>query len=111
MGHLPNSCTTNANYNKGKVNGALCPASVELLRFPFNGFSPSSLEQKRARFTTIHGTSYANFRDKSTTHAFGWTALLLANADHKMEFENAEQITNISFNGKIYDLKVNIKKL
>ena len=108
-GILPSDkCTHNAagmNVN-AKVPGSICQADVEFNRWSFNKALPESLEAKNVSFVNKFGSTYCQFQSKRVTHKSGWMVLLASNYDYKMEFVNAGHITNITYTGTVYDLKV-----
>ena len=110
-GILPNDkCTHNVagmSVN-AHVPGSICQADVEFNRWSFNQAVPESLVSKNVSFVNQFGSTYSEYKSKRVTHKQGWMVLLPSNYDYKMEFVNAGHITNISYTGKVYDLKVGL---
>ena len=104
---LPPSCTSETAFSVG-LDGCACDADVEFHRFSFNHYSPGSLEGKEVAFTTQHGSSVALYKKKRVTHKFGWMALLPSKEEMRMQFVNAEQLVNISYDGVMYDLEASL---
>ena len=98
-------------FNEGPIPSQICPPDVEFIRVAFNQVSPPSLRYKDARFT-VNGdstrTATAPWLAKRLTHKEGWMALLPDQTSYTLDFVNAEQITNISYIGKYYNLKVGL---
>ena len=94
----------------------LCPASVQLadtVRLTFNNPNPLSLLYKDVSFTPVSDSGQAigpamvvPWADKRDTHPKGWLALLPINKTYLMEFVGMERITNFSYVGTIWGLKV-----
>lgn len=83
-----------------------CPPGVKFHRMSFNGISPASLEGKDVMITNQYGTQRGYYKDKRITHKDGWVFLLIGGETHKVAFENAAHVTNISYTGVFYEFNV-----
>ena len=102
---LPPGCTDNAEFSV-QMPGSVCPDGARFHRYAFNHALPQSLTGKEVAFTNTEGTSTVPFLFKASTHKLGWMVVLPDNYEYKMDFVNAEHITNISYQGIMYDFKV-----
>ena len=107
-GTLPDQCTSNAPGLSVGLPASICDASVSFHRFAFNKPAPSSLIGKNVTFTNAHGTTIVPYVVKATTHAKGWMVLLVNGSHYNMSFVNAEQLTNITYTGVMYDFHVRL---
>ena len=105
---LPPACTI-ASQSYGVdtyVPGSICDSTVKFHRFAFHQASPNSLKHKNVTFVSSSGTTFSFYRRKRVTHPEGWMVLLHSGGDFVMTWENAEQITNISYIGTVYGFMV-----
>lgn len=102
---LAQCAPADAGFSVG-LPASVCDASVSFHRFAFNEPAPSALVGKNVSFTNAHGTTIVPFRTKSTSHNNGWMVLLVDGLQYDMDFVNAEQLTNVTYTGVMYDLHV-----
>ena len=76
------------------------------IRFSFNNPLPSSVMYKDALFISQWGQSNSPWMEKRITHKEGWSMVLMANTYYNFTFENAEHMTNISFDSVFYRFDV-----
>ncbi|KAM6958720.1 PKHD1 like 1, tandem duplicate 1 [Aplochiton taeniatus] len=100
----PAHCSPSAEWSVG-FPGAVCDNTVSFHRLAFNNPSPSSLSSKDAMLKNSHGTSRVPYLKKRMTHKFGWMAMLPSQQTYTLFFDNADQITNISYSSKFYSFK------
>lgn len=72
----------------------------------FNNISPPSLKGKDALITNQYGTVRSYYAFHRVTHGEGWVAILQQGTVNKLEFENADQVTNISYSAIFYEFYV-----
>ncbi|XP_067676837.1 fibrocystin-L-like isoform X2 [Haliotis asinina] len=102
MDILPSQCTNEPSCSYG-VPAKKCNPGVDFHRIAMKNPKPDSLEAKRLRFTNAAGDSvFSEFAHKRVTHKPGWMALLVDGDTYNMTFENAEHITNISYDATVY---------
>ena len=85
---------------------AICDSSFKFRRFSFNEFAPDSLEGKYAYFENEHGSTFAHWKPKRKTHPQGWMVVLYADTEYVVTFQDAEDVTNITYNGVFYGIEV-----
>ncbi|CAH1789358.1 unnamed protein product [Owenia fusiformis] len=103
-GLLPSTCSVNSEFSVG-MDGVICSdPAMKFMRFSFNQPLPRSLEAKDANFTNEFGSSAVPYLKKRLTHPFGWMVSLVSGYQYDMVFDNADQITNLTYNGKFYGL-------
>lgn len=100
----PDHCTQSQEWSAG-VNGSVCDETVIFHRLAFNDPSPSSVAGHNTIFTNQFGSSTSYYMKKRMTHKLGWMALLPSGGTFKWSFEDAEQITNISYRATYYGFK------
>ncbi|XP_038131411.1 PKHD1 like 1, tandem duplicate 1 isoform X2 [Cyprinodon tularosa] len=100
----PAHCSLSAEWSVG-FPGAVCDHTVSFHRLAFNNPTPTSLKAKDVILTNSHGTSVVPFLKKRMTHKFGWMALLPSGQTYNWFFNNAGQITNITYDAKFYGFK------
>ncbi|XP_012942613.1 fibrocystin-L [Aplysia californica] len=98
-------CTLDREMSVG-IPGCICTDQIKLIRFAFNNIVPESLMAKDAVFTSEFGTSNSRFADKRITHPDGWSMVLMVNTYYNFSFENAEHVTNISYDSAFYRFDV-----
>ncbi|XP_052060298.1 fibrocystin-L-like isoform X3 [Mytilus californianus] len=103
MTHLPSSCSSISNGFTMALPASSCPPGISFHRMSFNGISPASLKGKDVMITNQYGTERGYFKDKRITHKDGWVFLLIGGENHKVRFENAAHVTNISYTGVFYE--------
>ena len=101
----PGNCSSSATDSHGPHPGSVCDGNLVFRRFAWNKASPLSLNSKNVLLKNRFGIDTVPFSKKATTHALGWMANLIVGEDYQMIFENATQITNISYSGKFYEFK------
>ncbi|XP_024857831.1 fibrocystin-L isoform X2 [Kryptolebias marmoratus] len=106
MSHLldPAHCSPSPEWSVG-FPGAVCDHTVSFHRLAFNNPTPSSLNAKDVILTNSHGSSVVPYLKKRMTHKFGWMALLPTGETYNWYFDNADQITNITYDAKFYGFK------
>ena len=104
-GSLPTDCEDASEFSIG-VAAKICPPQYKFHRFAFNNIVPASLEGKNLLITNHYGTSSVPFAKKRLSHKPGWMCALVDGETYKFVFENAEQITNISYTGAFYEFEV-----
>ncbi|XP_048575327.1 fibrocystin-L-like isoform X2 [Nematostella vectensis] len=101
---LPQSkCSSSAEVSHGEVPGSYCEGPINLRRFALNNVSPTSLKAKYLSVTNQYGTELVPFHEKDHTHPLGHQLSLLMKEDYLMSYVGGEQITNISYTGKIFE--------
>ena len=100
---LPPTCATSFPKFSTGQGACVCDSNIKLHRFAFNNPSPKSLEYKNIIITTTHGSTIQPWKKKSITHKNGWHTVNVGGMTHQLEFENADQITNVSFTGVHYE--------
>ncbi|XP_046549966.1 LOW QUALITY PROTEIN: fibrocystin-L-like [Haliotis rubra] len=105
---LPSSeCTDEPSCSYG-VAAKKCNPGVNYHRFAMKNPKPSSLEGKKLQFTNAAGNSvFSEFAHKRVTHKPGWMALLVDGDTYNLTFENAEHVTNISYDATVYRFLTN----
>uniref|UniRef100_A0A3P9PH58 PKHD1 like 1, tandem duplicate 2 n=1 Tax=Poecilia reticulata TaxID=8081 RepID=A0A3P9PH58_POERE len=93
----PAHCSHSAEWSVG-FPAAVCDHTVSFHRLAFNNPTPTSLQAKDAILTNSH------------THKFGWMALLPSGQTYNWHFDNADHITNITYDAKFYGFKFVIIK-
>lgn len=101
----PQHCTASPPDSHGPHNGSVCDSTVKFRRFAFNNVAPSSLKSKNVLLTNEHGTDVVPYCLKCATHPQGWLTTVILGSSYTIAFENAEQITNITYSGLFYDLE------
>ena len=101
----PQHCTASPADSYGPHDGSVCDSNIKFIRFAFNNAAPESLNGKNVLFTNQYGTSVAPFCFKCATHKLGWVALLIVGEKYNMTFEDASQITNITYSGMFYEME------
>ncbi|XP_041477742.1 fibrocystin-L-like isoform X1 [Lytechinus variegatus] len=101
--NLPDEhCTKDdPSYNFGSAPGAVCDATIKLHRFSFNNPLPHSLLYEDAIFTNDHGSANVHYHKKRITHPEGWMVTLIDGDSYQMTFRYNEQLTNISYSGRL----------
>ncbi|XP_057684607.1 fibrocystin-L-like [Corythoichthys intestinalis] len=100
----PAHCSESADFSLG-YPGAVCDDTVNFHRLGLNNPTPSSLQSKDLIISNSHGHTVIPFLKKRMTHKFGWMGILPSGLTHTMHFDNADQITNISYSAKFYNFK------
>uniref|UniRef100_A0A3B3X637 G8 domain-containing protein n=1 Tax=Poecilia mexicana TaxID=48701 RepID=A0A3B3X637_9TELE len=100
----PAHCSHSAEWSVG-FPGAVCDHTVNFHRLAFNNPTPTSLQAKDAILTNSHGSSVVPYLKKRMTHKFGWMALLPSGQTYNWHFDNADHITNITYDAKFYGFK------
>ncbi|KAM9839131.1 PKHD1 like 1, tandem duplicate 1 [Aulostomus maculatus] len=100
----PAHCSQSAEWSVG-FPGAVCDHTVSFHRLSFNNPTPTSLKAKDVILTNSHGSSVVPFLKKRMTHKFGWMALLPSGETYNWFFDNADQITNITYMAKFYGFR------
>ena len=93
-------------FSAWSYNGTVCQPGVDVVRFSFNGMHPDSLMFKDMFVSNRHGTTRFPWRRKREKHDNGWMGHLTVGHVHQTYFENAKQIANFSYNGKVWGLEV-----
>lgn len=99
---LPPTCVSFPKFSTS-VAASACDPNVKFHRFAFNEISPSSLLYKDAIFINRFGNVTNPYRKKAITHPKGWNINLVDGEEYEIIFENAEHLSNISYNGR-FDL-------
>uniref|UniRef100_A0A3B5MPL0 G8 domain-containing protein n=1 Tax=Xiphophorus couchianus TaxID=32473 RepID=A0A3B5MPL0_9TELE len=100
----PAHCSHSAEWSVG-FPGAVCDHTVNFHRLAFNNPTPTSLQAKDVILTNSHGSSVVPYLKKRMTHKLGWMALLPSGQTYNWHFDNADHITNISYDAKFYGFK------
>ncbi|XP_017158739.1 PKHD1 like 1, tandem duplicate 1 [Poecilia reticulata] len=100
----PAHCSHSAEWSVG-FPAAVCDHTVSFHRLAFNNPTPTSLQAKDAILTNSHGSSAVPYLKKRMTHKFGWMALLPSGQTYNWHFDNADHITNITYDAKFYGFK------
>ncbi|XP_028646735.2 PKHD1 like 1, tandem duplicate 1 [Erpetoichthys calabaricus] len=85
--------------------GSVCDSTVSFHRLAFGNALPSSLFGKNAILTDDYGSSVVPFLPKRLTYKPGWMALIPNGKTFNWYFQNAGQITNISYLATFYGFK------
>ena len=99
-------CTSIASGFDVLKPASSCQPSVKFHRMSFNNISPPSLKGKDALITNKYGTVRSYYAFHRVTHSEGWIAILQQGTVNKLEFENADQVTNISYSAIFYEFYV-----
>ncbi|PWA19457.1 hypothetical protein CCH79_00020609 [Gambusia affinis] len=101
----PAHCSHSAEWSVG-FPGAVCDHTVDFHRLAFNNPTPTSLQAKDVILTNSHGSSsVVPYLKKRMTHKLGWMALLPSGQTYNWHFDNADHITNITYDAKFYGFK------
>ncbi|XP_077870118.1 fibrocystin-L-like [Saccoglossus kowalevskii] len=95
---------TDLAFNMGTSPGAVCDNSVKIHRFAFNR-PTSSLLYKGVNFINDYGSSIVPYEKVRLTHLNGWMITLVDGKNYNMVWEDAEQLTNISYVGTLYNME------
>ncbi|XP_006825958.1 fibrocystin-L-like [Saccoglossus kowalevskii] len=97
---------TDLAFNVGTSPGVVCDNTVKLHRFSFN-HAASSLQYKDVIFTLDNslGSSIVPYEQMRLTHSEGWMITLVDGKNYNMVWEDAEQLTNISYVGTLYNME------
>lgn len=101
----PSQCAHSSVDSYGETAGSICDPAVKFTRFAWNEGKPESLVNKDVNLINDHGTSVIPFNTKGQTHSQGWACTLILGDSYYIEFQNATQITNITYKAGIYGLK------
>ncbi|MBN3294523.1 PKHL1 protein, partial [Polypterus senegalus] len=85
--------------------GSVCDSTVSFHRLAFGNALPSSLLGKNAILTDDYGSSVVPFLPKRLTYKPGWMALIPDGKTFNWYFQNAGQVTNISYLATFYGFK------
>ncbi len=100
----PTDCTfEKPALNFGSVPGAICNDNIKLHRMAFNRPHPDSLLYKNVSMTNEHGTTIVKYHKKRITHGKGWMVTLLDGQKYRMNFQNVDHVTNISYQARLDD--------
>ena len=102
----PSLCSVDNKFSVG-VTGAVCKAGVAFRRLAWNNIKPSLLNLKNAIISNRYGNTTSPWSKKSTSHPLGWMAVVALNETTTIGFEMGNQITNLSYTMKVYELKKN----
>ncbi|XP_056273684.1 fibrocystin-L-like [Pseudoliparis swirei] len=97
----PAHCTQSAEWSVG-FPGAVCDHTVTFHRLALNNPTPSSLKAKDIILTNAHGSSAVPYLKKRMTHKLGWMALIPSGQKYNWFFQDADHITNITYDAKFY---------
>ena len=100
----PSLCSVDNKFSVG-VNGAICKAGVAFRRIAWNNILPSLINTKTAIISNRYGNTTSPWSKKSTSHPLGWMAVVLLNESTTIGFEMGNQVTNLSYTMKAYELK------
>ena len=104
---MPTDCTTcSAPYFASGITPVTCPGSYSFHRLAFNDVAPASLEGKNLTITNSFGVSIGEFRTKRLTHKPGWMVVLVDGESYTLDWDNAENMTNVSFTGAMTNMEV-----
>lgn len=101
----PQHCIVSAQDSYGPHNGSVCDSNVKFRRLACNNAAPSSLRGKNLLLTNEYGTDVVPYCLKCATHPKGWTMTVIERNRYTITFENADQITNITYSCLFYDLE------
>lgn len=90
-------CSQSPSASVGHVSGSTCDSTVRFRRLSWNKALPSSLVYRDALFTNEYGTSRVPWRFMRITHDQGWMVTLILGQNYNFSFDNAPQLTNISY--------------
>ena len=93
----PQHCYQSPTVSLGQVSGSVCDANVRFRRMAWNKPLPTSLLYRDALLTNEHGTSRIPWRFMRLTHNQGWMATVILGQNYNFTFDNAPQLTNISY--------------
>ncbi|XP_016299954.1 fibrocystin-L-like [Sinocyclocheilus anshuiensis] len=100
----PRRCFPGTEWSVG-VPAAVCDNTINFHRMVVANPSPPSLQSKDVILTNSYGTCVLPFLQKLVTHTFGWMAMLPTGQTYNWYFDGASQITNISYNGRVYGFR------
>ena len=94
------------SLSKSYLNGSICRQTTDWIRFAFNNINP--YPPIFADFENEKGDADSSPKlKKRLTHGWGYMAALEANQAYKVNFEQTDYPTNISYTGVFYGLKPN----
>ena len=93
----PKHCSQSPSASVSSVTGSVCDATMRFRRLSWNNALPSSLQYRNALLTNDAGTSSIPWRSMRLTHNEGWMATVILGQNYNFSFENAPQLTNISY--------------
>lgn len=88
------------------VPALVCDGSWHFHRLAFNNISPASLAGKDFICENTNGQIRSPFMTHRLTHPDGWVVDLKSDETYYCYFDNAEDMTNISFSGQMNELRV-----
>ncbi|KAK3107254.1 hypothetical protein FSP39_010348 [Pinctada imbricata] len=103
--NLPSSlCASNTDFDAGSLSTgvSLCQPGLKFHRWAVNSINPPALEAKNLIAKNSHGTDVAPFAEKRITHSNGWVINLIDGETYNVTWENAERVTNISYDSTAY---------
>ncbi|XP_072018328.1 fibrocystin-L-like [Amphiura filiformis] len=102
----PEHCTFyESEFGDRRFSGAVCDETVKLHRFAFNNAEPSTLQMKTVLFEKPMRNKFGTFQNERITHSDGWMVTLIDGETYNMVFENAEQISNFTYKGRLDDFR------
>ena len=93
----PKLCSQSPNASASHISGSVCDSTVRFRRMSWNKALPSSLLYRDALLTNEHGTSRIPWEFMRLTHNRGWMATVILGQNYNFSFDNAPQLTNISY--------------
>ena len=103
----PSICSVDNRFSIEGVTGAVCTPGVAFRRLAWNNIKPSSIDLKNAIISNKFGNTTSPWAKKSTSHPKGWMAVVLLNESTTIGFVMSNQITNLSYTMKVYELEKN----
>ena len=101
----PDHCTSSQTDSFGEHPGSVCDDTIVMKRFAFHEAIPQSLHSKRVILTNRFGNDSVPYSEKGVTFPLGWQATFIIGEDYDLSFEDATQITNISYKGAFYEFQ------
>lgn len=103
---LPSSlCYVDNKFSIEGVKGAICRLGVAFRRVAWNNIHPDLLNTKYAVISNKYGNTTSPWSKKSTSHPMGWMAVVLLNESTTIGFVLGNQVTNLSYAMKVYELR------
>lgn len=93
----PKHCSQSPAASVRRVSGSICDSTIRFRRMAWNNPLPSSLLYRDALLSNEHGTSYVPWRFMRLTHDQGWMSTIILGQNYNFSFDNAPQLTNISY--------------
>ena len=106
-GTLPSDCEDALEFSSG-FPAKICPPQYNFHQHAFTSSKPESLKGKNLIIINQYGNTSVSYNERPLGFREGWMFLLVDGETYKFEFENAQQIINISYSGMFSEFEVRI---